>query len=80
MTMSPPRTRREMRERAAHAARAARSRRSRAARDIVIAVFGVVGAATVLWLVASWVLGLSLIVFATGSMSPTMPTGALAVT
>ncbi|MFG6443671.1 signal peptidase I [Microbacterium sp. P07] len=45
----------------------------------MITVLGIVGVATVVWLAASAALGLSIIVFVTGSMSPTMPTGAAAV-
>lgn len=49
------------------------------ARDAVVIVAGVVGLIAVAWLVTAWALHLSVIVFVTGSMSPTMPTGSAAV-
>lgn len=48
-------------------------------RDATITVLGIVGVITVAWLIASWLFGLSLVVFVTGSMAPTMPTGAAAI-
>ncbi|MFL2001805.1 MULTISPECIES: signal peptidase I [unclassified Microbacterium] len=62
---------------AAHAA--ATPRRRDVVRDAVIAVLGVVGILTIVWLVASAALGLSIIVFVTGSMGPSLPTGSAAV-
>ncbi|GAA2072388.1 signal peptidase I [Microbacterium hatanonis] len=62
---------------AAHAA--ADVRRRGAVRDGVITVLGVVGILTIVWLAASAALGLSIIVFVTGSMSPSLPTGSAAV-
>ena len=54
--------------------------RSRArARDILLAVAGIAGALSLIWLIFSLVFGYSIIVFKTGSMAPTMPTGALAI-
>jgi signal peptidase len=50
------------------------------AKSIVLAVAGIAGLLSILWLVASLVLGLSVIVFKTGSMSPTMPAGSMAIT
>ncbi|WP_022882737.1 signal peptidase I [Gryllotalpicola ginsengisoli] len=49
-------------------------------REVAVTTIGVLGAATVLWLVASWIFALHLTVLVTGSMAPTMPTGTLAVT
>lgn len=48
-------------------------------RDVVITVLGLVGIVTIAWLGASWLFGLSVIVFMTGSMAPTMPTGSAAI-
>lgn len=48
-------------------------------RDAVITVLGIVGIITIAWLVAAWLFGLSLVVFVTGSMAPTMPVGAAAI-
>ncbi|MGZ0093552.1 signal peptidase I [Microbacterium arborescens] len=48
-------------------------------RDVVITLIGVVGIVTIAWLLAAWIWGLSIVVFVTGSMSPTMPVGAAAV-
>ncbi|UIN29650.1 signal peptidase I [Microbacterium binotii] len=53
--------------------------RPRRLRDALLAALGVLGALTLLWLAVSSILSLSVIVFVTGSMSPTMPTGAAAV-
>ncbi|QCQ15613.1 signal peptidase I [Microbacterium sp. RG1] len=53
--------------------------RPRRFRDALLAALGVLGALTLLWLAVSSILSLSVIVFVTGSMSPTMPTGAAAV-
>lgn len=50
-----------------------------AARDVALAVVGVPGLLVVAWLVVSTTLSLSLVVLATGSMSPTMPAGTAAV-
>ncbi|MGA1836197.1 signal peptidase I [Herbiconiux sp. 11R-BC] len=49
-------------------------------RDAVVTVVGVVGILAVVWLLASWLFSLSVIVFVTGSMAPSMPTGSAAVT
>ncbi|KAA9087268.1 signal peptidase I [Microbacterium radiodurans] len=48
-------------------------------RDAVITVLGIVGIITIAWLIAAWLFGLSLVVFVTGSMTPTMPVGAAAI-
>lgn len=66
-------------ETAAPAQRAPRPRAGERARDAVITVLGVLGAAALLWLLAGGIFGVSIIVFMTGSMSPTMPTGAAAI-
>ncbi|MCU1528652.1 MAG: peptidase signal peptidase [Frondihabitans sp.] len=49
------------------------------AREATLAVGGLAGALVVLWLIASLIFGVSMIVFKTGSMSPTIPTGAIAI-
>ncbi|WP_167494234.1 signal peptidase I [Microbacterium hydrothermale] len=49
-------------------------------RDAVTTLVGCLGILTVAWLVASAVGGLGIIVFVTGSMSPSLPTGAAAIT
>jgi signal peptidase len=49
------------------------------AREVVLAVAGTAGAIGILWLIATLLFGVGLIVFRTGSMAPTMPTGALAL-
>ncbi len=56
-----------------------RTRRGRA-KSIVLTVAGIAGLLSILWLVASLALGLSVIVFKTGSMAPTMPAGSMAIT
>lgn len=38
-------------------------------------LLGIIGAIAIAWLLASWILGLHLVILATGSMSPTMPAG-----
>ncbi|MGU3356456.1 signal peptidase I [Microbacterium sp. M4A5_1d] len=48
-------------------------------RDVVITLIGVIGIVTIAWLLAAWLWGLSIVVFVTGSMSPTMPVGTAAV-
>ncbi|MBN9212201.1 MAG: hypothetical protein BGO45_14945 [Microbacterium sp. 71-36] len=76
---------------AAHAAGARHRSSSRASavgtvapiervRDAVTIFVGCLGILTVAWLAASAVWGLGIIVFVTGSMSPTLPTGAAAIT
>jgi signal peptidase len=49
------------------------------AKSIVLAVAGVLGMLCILWLIVSLVFGFSAIVFKTGSMAPTMPTGSVAL-
>jgi signal peptidase len=58
---------------------APRARRNRA-KSTLFAVAGIAGLLSILWLIAALVFGLSIIVFKTGSMAPTMPTGSAAVT
>jgi signal peptidase len=48
-------------------------------RDALLGVVAVFGTLTVAWLGIAWLLGLSVVVFVTGSMAPVMPTGAAAV-
>ncbi|MCP2638136.1 signal peptidase I [Microbacterium sp. HD4P20] len=72
-----------LRPRARHAAGSpADGRRPSAgeqAKDIGLWIVGVIGLVAVVWFVASQLLGLSVIVFRTGSMAPTLPQGAAAV-
>lgn len=49
------------------------------AKDIALWTVGMIGLLAALWFVASQLLSLSVIVFRTGSMAPTMPQGAAAV-
>jgi signal peptidase len=59
---------------------APRGKRARVrVRDVLIVIAGIAGALSIIWLVVSLVFGYSLIVFKTGSMAPSMPTGALAI-
>lgn len=55
------------------------TRRRTVTQELLFAVAGVAGLVAVLWFIASFVFGYSIIVFKTGSMAPTMPIGALAV-
>ncbi|CAN5467822.1 hypothetical protein BH10ACT7_BH10ACT7_20540 [soil metagenome] len=48
-------------------------------KDVVLSLAGLAGLSTVLWLLASSLLGIQLIIFQTGSMSPSMPTGTAAL-
>jgi signal peptidase len=50
------------------------------AKSIVLAIAGIAGLLSILWLIASVLFGMSIIVFKTGSMAPTMPTGSMAIT
>lgn len=49
-------------------------------RDAVTTVFGCLGILTLAWIAASAIWGLGIIVFVTGSMAPSLPTGAAAIT
>ena len=51
----------------------------RVAKDALLGLAGLVGLACILWLLASALFGASLVVFRTGSMAPTMPTGTAAI-
>ena len=51
----------------------------RVAKDALLGLAGVAGLACILWLLASTLLGASFVVFRTGSMAPTMPTGTAAI-
>ncbi|NLP84304.1 signal peptidase I [Microbacterium sp. CFH 90308] len=72
-----------LRPRARHAAAApadgSRPSTGERAKDIGLWVVGVIGFVAVIWFVASQLLGLSVIVFRTGSMAPALPQGAAAV-
>lgn len=59
--------------------RANGSRASRAVTETLLLLAGIGGILSVLWLLASLVFGLSIVIFMTGSMSPTLPTGAAAI-
>lgn len=48
-------------------------------KDAVLVVLSVIGIISVAWLLAAWAWSLTIIVFVTGSMSPTMPVGTAAV-
>jgi signal peptidase I len=48
-------------------------------KDAVLIVLSVIGVVSIAWLLAAWAWGLTIIVFVTGSMAPTMPTGTAAV-
>ncbi|WP_066039657.1 signal peptidase I [Herbiconiux solani] len=48
-------------------------------RDATVTTVGTLGILAVVWLLVSWIFSLSVIVFVTGSMAPTMPTGTGAV-
>lgn len=51
----------------------------RIAKDALLGLAGLAGLACILWLLASTLLGASLVIFRTGSMAPTMPTGTAAI-
>ncbi len=51
----------------------------RVVKDAVLGVAAVAGLACILWLVASTFFGLQMLIFQTGSMAPTMPTGTAAI-
>jgi signal peptidase len=55
------------------------TRRRIPARDIAVTIVGTIGMLAVVWLLVSWLFSLSVTVFITGSMSPTMPTGTGAI-
>lgn len=60
------------------ARRASRPRR-RILKDVVLGVAAALGVLGVLWAILAPMLGLSIIVFRSGSMSPTIPTGSAAI-
>jgi len=49
------------------------------AKELVLTVVGILGLLGIAWLLCAWLFGLSIVVFKTGSMSPTIPTGSAAV-
>jgi len=51
----------------------------RVIKDAAYILAGLAGVVCILWLVASSVFGVSIVIFQTGSMAPTMPTGTAAV-
>ena len=51
----------------------------RVAKEALLGVAAVAGLACILWLVASTFFGLQMLIFQTGSMAPTMPTGTAAI-
>jgi signal peptidase I len=48
-------------------------------KETVFALFGILGLVSVAWLVIAASMSLSVVVFKTGSMAPTMPTGSAAI-
>ena len=56
-----------------------RSRAGDRAKEAVLTTVGILGLLAIAWLLCAWIFGLSIVVFKTGSMSPTIPTGAAAV-
>lgn len=54
-------------------------RLGRALKEIVLTVVGLVGLLAIVWLACATLFGLSIVVFKTGSMAPTIPTGSAAV-
>lgn len=48
-------------------------------KDLMFGAAALLGVATVVWLLGSWIFGWSLIVLTTGSMAPSMPAGSAAV-
>ena len=51
----------------------------RVAKDIVVGIAGVLGLLAITWIVMSTFFGFTLVVFRSGSMAPTMPTGTAAI-
>ena len=51
----------------------------RVVKDAVLGIAAVAGLLCILWLVASTFFGLQMLIFQTGSMAPTMPTGTAAI-
>lgn len=51
----------------------------RVAKEVLLGVAAVAGLACILWLLASTFFGLQMLIFQTGSMAPTMPTGTAAI-
>lgn len=51
----------------------------RVVKDAVLGLAALAGLACILWLVASTFFGLQMLIFQTGSMAPTMPTGTAAI-
>ena len=58
---------------------ASASRRDRV-KSVVLGVAGISGMLCILWVIIALAFGLTAIVFKTGSMAPTIPTGSLAIT
>ena len=74
-------TRAELRRRETAAAHGERPTKRHAVRggSIFIGIVGTLGGLALLWQVIAWLFGLSLVVLVTGSMSPAMPAGTLAI-
>lgn len=51
----------------------------RVLKDVVLGLAGLAGLACILWFIAGLVFGASIVIFRTGSMEPTIPTGSAAV-
>ena len=54
-------------------------RLGRAVKEAVLTLVGIIGLLAIVWLVCALLFGLSIVVFKTGSMAPTIPTGSAAV-
>jgi len=54
-------------------------RLGRALKEVVLTIVGLLGLLAIVWLICAMVFGLSIVVFKTGSMAPTIPTGSAAV-
>lgn len=48
-------------------------------KEAVVTLAGLIGALSILWFIVASVAGVSIIIFATGSMAPTIPTGSAAL-
>jgi signal peptidase I len=54
-------------------------RLGRALKEAVLTLVGILGLLAIVWLACAMLFGLSIVVFKTGSMAPTIPTGSAAV-
>lgn len=56
-----------------------RGRFGRLLKETVLALVGILGLLAIIWLACAMVFGLSIVVFKTGSMAPSIPTGSAAI-